>query len=136
MFDSVSGLIARADDEAVDVEVSGFTMRVAVTAPTAAEFTEARVARLLLRHKLESEAGQWRWFGFHREDERRAFDALATVKGVGRPTAMRILSGIQPAELCRAAKDADVAALRKVKGVGPKVAARIIESKEVRELQV
>ena len=65
-------------------------------------------------------------YGFTTRDERRLFDLLLTVSGVGPRSALGILSGLRPEALMRSIQEADVAALTAISGVGKKTAERIL----------
>ncbi len=65
-------------------------------------------------------------FGFATREERRLFELLLTVNGVGPKVALAVLSGLRPEALARSIRDGDVAALTTVSGVGRKTAERVI----------
>jgi holliday junction DNA helicase RuvA len=65
-------------------------------------------------------------FGFATMEEKRTFDKLISVSGVGPKMALSILSMLSPAELVRALEGNDVKALTKISGVGLKTAQRMI----------
>lgn len=65
-------------------------------------------------------------YGFSSPDERRLFDLLTGVTGIGPKVALAFLSTMQPDALRRAVVAGDVAALTVVPGVGRKVAQRVV----------
>jgi holliday junction DNA helicase RuvA len=65
-------------------------------------------------------------FGFASREERRLFDLLMTVSGVGPKVALAVLSGLRPEALTRSIRENDVGALTTVSGVGRKTAERIL----------
>lgn len=65
-------------------------------------------------------------YGFSTRDERRLFDLLLTVSGVGPRGALGILSGLRPDALIRSIQEENVAALTAISGVGRKTAERIL----------
>ena len=65
-------------------------------------------------------------FGFATREERRLFDLLMTVSGVGPKVALAILSGLRPEALSRSIRGNDIGALTTVSGVGRKTAERIL----------
>jgi Holliday junction DNA helicase RuvA len=65
-------------------------------------------------------------FGFSTREERRLFDLLMTVSGVGPKVALAVLSGLRPDALTRSIREGDVGALTTVSGVGRKTAERIL----------
>jgi holliday junction DNA helicase RuvA len=64
-------------------------------------------------------------FGFGTAVEHDLFERLISINGVGPKLALAVLSGIEPKELIRAVRAADVARLTKIPGVGKKTAERI-----------
>lgn len=65
-------------------------------------------------------------FGFPSEHERRLFLDLMKVEGIGPKQALKILSGISPADLAAALEAGNLAALQKISGVGPKLAQKMV----------
>lgn len=65
-------------------------------------------------------------FGFATTDEKKIFEQLLAVQGVGASIALAMLSAAQPVELRRMIVAKDVPALRKIKGIGLKTAERIV----------
>jgi holliday junction DNA helicase RuvA len=64
-------------------------------------------------------------YGFIALDEKRCFESLITVQGVGGKVALAILSVLSPEALVQAIVMEDVAAFKAISGIGPKLAARI-----------
>jgi Holliday junction DNA helicase RuvA len=67
-----------------------------------------------------------RLYGFPSERERSIFLDLMKVEGIGPKQALKILSGIAPAELAVALDAGNLAALQKVSGIGPKMAQKMV----------
>jgi Holliday junction DNA helicase RuvA len=65
-------------------------------------------------------------FGFWEEGERRLFEHLILVSGIGPNTARMMLSSITPAEIQSAIIQGDVKLIQRIKGIGPKTAQRVI----------
>ncbi len=65
-------------------------------------------------------------FGFHTEREKRLFEKLIGVGGIGPRLARVILSGMPPVELLGALASGDAARLSTIPGVGKKTAQRMI----------
>ncbi len=65
-------------------------------------------------------------FGFLDRDEKRLFEKLITISGVGPKLAITLLSGIEAAALATAIRSADHALLVRIPGVGKKTAERIV----------
>lgn len=65
-------------------------------------------------------------YGFFDEGERRLFQHLISVSGIGPGTGRMILSSITPAEIQTAIVKGDVPLIQRIKGIGPKSAQRMI----------
>jgi Holliday junction DNA helicase RuvA len=65
-------------------------------------------------------------FGFRTEHEKRLFELLITVSGVGPRLAQTVLSGLSPEDLVAALAAGDVRRLQGVPGIGKKTAERLI----------
>lgn len=65
-------------------------------------------------------------YGFCEPSERRLFQLLVSVSGVGPATALLVLSSADSAEIQEAILSGNVAWFKGVKGIGPKSAQRII----------
>jgi Holliday junction DNA helicase RuvA len=64
-------------------------------------------------------------FGFATRLEQDLFERLIAISGIGPRLALAVLSGIEPLELVRAVRQADVARMTRIPGVGKKTAERI-----------
>src|SRR5579885_1458060 len=65
-------------------------------------------------------------FGFLELDEKRLFERLITVSGVGPKLAVTILSGLNPERTVAAIRGQDHAQLTRIPGVGKKLAERLV----------
>ena len=65
-------------------------------------------------------------YGFLEKEEKKLFDALLKINGVGPKAALGIISTMTPGEFVEAVQNSDINALKKVPGIGPKSAKRII----------
>jgi Holliday junction DNA helicase RuvA len=67
-----------------------------------------------------------RLYGFLGRDERRAFEALIAIQGVGPKAALAVLDVLPPGDLAGVVAREDKAAVARANGVGPKLALRIV----------
>src|SRR6185437_11892966 len=65
-------------------------------------------------------------YGFLRREEKRLFERLIGVSGIGPKLAMTVLSGIAPDALVTALRGNDLGALTRIPGVGKKTAERMV----------
>jgi len=80
--------------------------------------------RLLTYHHIREDAQVL--FGFAQAEEKRMFERLIDVNGVGPKLALSVLSGLTVAELVAAIAEINVKRISSVHGVGKKTAERII----------
>ncbi len=74
-------------------------------------------------------------YGFKDSDEKRVFDTLVKVNGVGPSTALAVCSTMSPSDFATALTSNSVEAFKKVPGIGPKSAKRILVELSDFELQ-
>jgi Holliday junction DNA helicase RuvA len=124
MIARLRGMLAERHADHVVVDCAGVGYLVSVSLATLAELGPAGSEATLRIHTHVTD-GAIQLFGFAGEDERRAFELLTSVQGVGPRIAIAVLSGLEVAELARAIGRGDVAALTRVRGVGRKTAERL-----------
>jgi Holliday junction DNA helicase RuvA len=125
MIAHLTGTLIEKDIQRLVVDVAGVGYEVQVPLSTFYAVGEvgARVALRVHTHVRE-EALQL--FGFSTLLERRLFERLIAVNGVGPKLALAVLSGIEPADLVRAIRQGDLARLTRIPGVGRKTAERLV----------
>jgi len=107
----------------IDVSGVGYEVFIPFSTFTALPDVGKTVALRIHTHARE---GALQLFGFATEVERTAFELLLRASRVGPKLAQTVLSGIDPADLLQAIRDANAAPLRAVPGVGAKMADRIL----------
>ena len=65
-------------------------------------------------------------FGFAEPQEKRLFEKLLTISGIGPKLAITVLSGIEAARLVAAIRASDHATLTRIPGIGKKTAERVV----------
>jgi len=121
----LSGTLLDKQVQRVIIEVNGVGYDVAVPLSTFYGIGEpgARIALKIHTHVREDAL---QLFGFATALELTLFERLISVSGIGPKVALAVLSGIEPEQLVRAIRSADVARLIKIPGVGRKTAERLI----------
>ncbi len=110
-------------DITVDVNGVGYTLSVSLTTSEALGAPGQTVSVLTHLHVREDAL---QLYGFATEDERRIFQQLISVSGIGPRTALGILSGTQPEELRHAITSGDLDILTRLPNVGRKTAERLV----------
>lgn len=125
MIASLRGTLAEKEAAHCVIETAGVGYRVSVSSHTARSLPEAGEPVFLHTHQVVREDAV-QLFGFADLEERRLFELLITVSGVGPKVALAALSGLLPAALARALKEENIAQLVGIPGVGRKTAERLI----------
>lgn len=129
MLDYLRGTLNRRTPTEIVLDVGGVGFRVMVSTATSIHFqtkSKGDTIELLTHLQIGTSDPFVRVFGFAQESERRMFELLTSVKGVGPGTAVRILSNATTDELRDAIISQDIPRLVRVKGIGKKTAERII----------
>jgi Holliday junction DNA helicase RuvA len=125
MIGSLRGRLAIKAIDEVLLEVGGVGYRVAIPLSTyeslAAEGEEAFVWTYL--HVREDELAL---YGFATDRERRLFETLIGVTGIGPRLALHVLSRLTPERFAAAIQRGDLATLTGISGVGRKTAERMV----------
>jgi len=122
---SLRGTLTSKDGGVCVVEAGGVGYLVQVSTHTAAALPALGDAVFLHTHQVVREDALM-LFGFAEIEERRLFEMLITVSGVGPKVALAVLSGLEPHALARAIRDGNVVGLVAIPGVGRKTAERLI----------
>jgi holliday junction DNA helicase RuvA len=117
-------LLAKHPNQAV-VEAHGVGYDVVISVPTFSELPGegAEVALHIHTHVREDALSL---FGFLRLAEKKLFEKLLTVSGIGPKLAITILSGMAADEMVGAIRGGDVARLTRIPGIGKKTAERMV----------
>jgi holliday junction DNA helicase RuvA len=107
------------------VEAAGVGYDVTISVPTFTALPSLGAETALHIHTQVSE-DQIALFGFLESDEKRLFERLITVSGVGPKLAIKMLSGLQPERTVQAIRAQDHAQLTRIPGVGKKLAERLV----------
>lgn len=117
-------LLSKQPDKAV-VEAGGVGYDVTISIPTFTELpnTGGEVALHIHTHVREDALAL---FGFLRAEEKKLFEKLISVSGIGPKLAITILSGMSTEFMVAAIRGNDVAQLTKIPGIGKKTAERMV----------
>lgn len=125
MFNSITGILSGMGPDYVWVRSGGIEWDIGVPARAVAGFG-AEGSEVTVYTWLHHYEDGMKLFGFPSLQERAVFLALMKVEGIGPKQALKVLSGIAPADLGRALDSGDLAALQKIPGVGPKMAQKMV----------
>jgi holliday junction DNA helicase RuvA len=125
MIASLRGSLLEKSPDSVVIEAGGVGYAVTVTAAAQRALPAVGAEARLFIHTHTVQDGPIQLYGFAEPDERRVFETLLTVQGVGPKVAIAILSGLPIVDLVRAIGSSDLATLTKIRGVGRKTAERL-----------
>src|SRR5579871_2802225 len=107
------------------VEAAGVGYDVAISVPTFTSLPAVGAETSVHIHTQVSE-DQIALFGFLDREEKRLFERLITVSGVGPKLAIKMLSGLSAERTVQAIRAQDHAQLTRIPGVGKKLAERLV----------
>jgi len=119
------GLLLSKSPNAVVVDCNGVGYELAISVST---FTElgAEGSAVKLHVHTHVREGALALFGFAELTEKRLFEKLLTISGIGPKLAITVLSGISAERLVGAIRSGDHATLTKIPGIGKKTAERVV----------
>src|SRR5271168_4760058 len=117
-------LIHKQPGQAI-VEAAGVGYDVTISVPTFTALPAVGAEASLHIHTQVRE-DQIALFGFLERDEKRLFERLITVTGVGPKLAITLLSGLSAERAVSAIRAQDHASLTRIPGVGKKLAERLV----------
>jgi Holliday junction DNA helicase RuvA len=124
MIAFLKGRLVHRDPAHVVIDVNGVGYQVNISLQTYSEVKEQENISLFTHLSIREDAHVL--FGFSSESEKKLFQQLISVSGVGPSTAIVMLSYMNSQELRSAIVREDVAALQSIKGIGGKTAQRVI----------
>ena len=124
MFYYLEGVVSTIAQNLAVVDIGGVGYACMTTLGTLSRLETGKKARLYTYCNIKEDA--FDIFGFYDLSEKRCFELLLGVSGVGPKAALSILSANTPESLALAIISDDESALTMAQGVGKKLASRII----------
>jgi len=123
MLVGIEGRVEKREPTSVHLNLNGLIYEVNISLNTSNMITEG-VVKLLVTQIIREDANLL--FGFMEKDEKKMFDTLIKINGVGPKVAMATCSTFVPSTFARVVAEKDVTLLKRVPGIGPKAASRIL----------
>ncbi len=120
MIAQLTGKIAFLDLSSAIVDVAGVGYSLQITATTSRSLALGQ--QVTLATALIVREDDMSLYGFISQDEKRVFDLLRSVTGVGPKSALAVLGALGLEEIAAAVMNDDDVAFKKVSGIGPKTA--------------
>ena len=125
MFAHIEGTVAEKNADSIVLDVHGVGFLLTVSGATLAA-APAAGERMKLYTVLNVREDAMELFGFYSREEKRMYERLRGVSGVGSRMAMQVLSGMSLRDLSVALAAGDVHALTRIPGIGKKTAQRLV----------
>jgi len=123
MIVAIEGEIVYKEPTILHIFINGLTYEVNVSINTSSAIKDNK-AKLFVTQIIREDANLL--FGFFTKDEKRMFDTLLKINGVGPKVALAVCSTFTPETFAKIVSAKDVAMLKRVPGIGPKAASRIL----------
>lgn len=124
MFYHLAGTVSDLDINLAVVDCGGVGYAVNTTVNTLSKIKLNEKAKLYISEYIKEDS--FELYGFATLSEKRCFDMLLTVSGIGPKAAQAILSAATPEGLAIAIMNGDEKAITVAQGVGKKIAQRVI----------
>jgi Holliday junction DNA helicase RuvA len=124
MIGYLAGTIKEINDKGVTVVVAGVGYRVMVPVHLLQKVQSGQDIELYTSQVVREDSITL--FGFGTADERRFFEKIINISGIGPGTGLRLIGAYQLDELADAIRTNNVAKLEAIPGIGKKTASRII----------
>ena len=125
MIAFLNGILAEKHPTAIVLDVQGVGYALSIPLGTYDRLPAVGgKCRLLTHHHIREDSQLL--YGFATEDEKRLFELLLGISGVGPKLALNVLSGLNVADVRAAIAEGDIKRLSSIRGVGRKTAERIV----------
>jgi len=123
MIVGIEGQVEKKDPTFIHLNVNGLIYEVHISINTS-NLIQEKNAKLHTTHIIREDAQLL--FGFAKLNEKKMFDTLVKINGVGPKVALAICSTFSPESFATVVSSKDVGMLKRVPGIGPKSASRIL----------
>ena len=124
MYEYFNGKLAYKAPTHVVIDVSGIGYYVHISLYTFSQIKDQENCKLFISLQVREDSHTL--YGFATEGEKKLFENLISVSGIGPNTGRMILSSNTPDEIQSAIVNGQVVLIQKIKGIGPKTAQRLI----------
>lgn len=124
MYAYFSGKLAHKAPTHVVLDVGGIGYYIHISLNTFSQIKDQEQCKLFISFQVREDSQTL--FGFATEGEKKLFENLISVSGIGPNTGRMILSSNTAEEIQSAIVNGQVTLIQKIKGIGPKTAQRLI----------
>ena len=123
MIVGIQGTIEKKEPTLLNINVNGLIYEVHVSLNCSAKVIENNV-KLHTTHIIREDSQSL--YGFIDPNEKKLFDTVIKINGVGPKVALAICSTFTPSSFAQIVSSNDISMLKRVPGIGPKGASRIL----------
>jgi|SRR5690606_8875178 len=124
MYEYLNGKLVQKHPTHVVMDVGGIGYFLHISLHTYSQIKDDEQCRLFVSFQVKEDSHTL--YGFSEEGERRLFEHLISVSGIGPSTGRMILSSLAPDDVRAAIANGNVPLLKSIKGIGPKTAQRLV----------
>ena len=124
MFHHIEGIVSEVGQNLAVIDCGGIGFALNTTLNTLSQIRTGEKAKLYVSEAVKEDA--FDLYGFYSKSERRCFEMLTSVSGIGPKAALSILSSNTPEGLALAIMNNNEKALTVAPGIGKKIAQRVI----------
>ena len=123
MIVGIEGTVERKDPTFMHLNVNGIIYEVHVSINTSNSIQDKQI-KLFVTQVIREDADLL--FGFRDTNEKKMFDTVLKINGVGPKVGLAICSTFTPSTFAKVVASKDVSMLKRVPDIGPKAASRIL----------
>lgn len=123
MIVGIEGNIDKKEPTVIHLNVNGLIYEVFVSLNCSSQITKNNV-KLFTTHIIKEDSQSL--YGFVDNNEKKLFDTVIKINGVGPKVALAICSTFTPSTFAQIVNSHDISMLKRVPGIGPKQASRIL----------
>jgi len=123
MIVGIEGILEKKDPTYVHLNVNGLIYEVHISVNTSNAIQD-KCVKLYVTQIIREDTNAL--YGFMERNEKKMFDTLIKINGVGPKVGLAVCSTFTPETFARVVSSKDVSMLKRVPGIGPKAASRIL----------
>lgn len=125
MYSYIKGVYQGIDEEKIIIEAGGVGYEVSAPNSVLAAMPEkGEIIKLYVSLIVREDAHEF--VGFIDKEQKKIYQRLISVSGIGPKAAIAILSVLSPREIVKAVAENDYRAIARANGVGPKIAQKVV----------
>jgi len=126
MIGKLTGIIDHIGDDSLIIDVNGVGYHVFISMETLSEASKNLRSEISLLIETHVREDHIHLYGFLNIEEKKTFNILQTVSGIGARMALSILSQASPSRIQGAIDAKDKTIFTRISGIGPKLADRML----------